>query len=1150
MLSSAAAGDPITLQVLGTDGTIIGPSDQCVTTSDAIALDAPAGIAIGGNRISGLGANAISASRAFDIDSIALGNNALAVDGATASIALGANARATAANSIAVGAGSQALRGALGNYSAVGLAAPQNSTGEFSVGADGALRQVTNVAAGSAPSDAATVGQVSGVQDQMAAQLTGLKEVVVQYAGSTRDLVQLAGADGSRITNLSAGALAATSTDAVNGAQLFATDQQVAANLASIGGLDSRMTVTDAVLASHDLRIAGNTAGLGMLDTRVAANFNAITSVDTRVLGNADAIAALTTVAVQYDSTAHDLLRLAGNAGTRITNLAAGQVAAGSTDAVNGGQLSDLGTRFAMLVGPLSSLDLAAGIADAGLLYGGRNFGDVQAVVNAIETSLSNLTVGGVDQDSPYFNTNSDGADSQALATDSVAIGPDAIAAAEGSLAAGRGAKAWSNSSVAIGDGSVAASGRAVVIGYANQAAGDGAVALGRDNEATGIGAVGLGDSNIITGDGAVGIGQRNRASGMGAVAIGNFNIVAGDHAIAIGDGHQVDGLQSLALGFGNVVTGEDALAIGSNVTTDGVAALAIGNGSRALGLHTLAFGNGSHAAGQKATALGVQAVAVDYATAIGERAEAGLGAAALGAASRATALGSVALGIGSQAVAEGSVALGASSLAERGAQANYAAFGMGTVQTSAGEIAIARTSPNPIDPGAFPLGERQITGVAAGSSGTDAVNVAQLRGVAGNLGTAMAASLGGGATYDSTTGTLSAASYNVAGTTYGNVGEALAGLATQVGAAAAAGVAYDTPLRERVTLAGTAGTVIANVGAGTVAAGSMEAVNGGQLAATNAQVSANSAAIALLGSSLSVGVGPVRYADAATPTVPNGGLASNDVTLVGADANAPVRLHNVADGTIAAGSTDAVNGGQVAAIAAAAGNAIQYDRTASGERADRVTLAGGTAGAAVTLANVANGAVDAASTQAVNGRQLAATNAALASTTATSQAALATAQQAATLGSNSVQYDSATNTVTFSHPGDFPPAAPVTLRNVAAGVELTDAVNVGQLGDAMNMSVVASTANTDMRLQQFDFRLDDLRRDAEAGTAAAMAMAQIPSMEGELTLGGGAGIWQGESAMALGLAHRTDRRRINMAATYTSRGQAGAAVGVGFALR
>ena len=91
-------------------------------------------------------------------------------------------------------------------------------------------------------------------------------------------------------------------------------------------------------------------------------------------------------------------------------------------------------------------------------------------------------------------------------------------------------------------------------------------------------------------------------------------------------------------------------------------------------------------------------------------------------------------------------------------------------------------------------------------------------------------------------------------------------------------------------------------------------------------QVANNTTAIANLGNQISHGTaGPVQYANPGAPTTPNGGVKSNDVTLVGATA-APVALHNVAAGSVAAGSTDAVNGGQLAttnqAVAAAQGPA------------------------------------------------------------------------------------------------------------------------------------------------------------------------------------------------------------------------------------
>jgi autotransporter adhesin len=78
------------------------------------------------------------------------------------------------------------------------------------------------------------------------------------------------------------------------------------------------------------------------------------------------------------------------------------------------------------------------------------------------------------------------------------------------------------------------------------------------------------------------------------------------------------------------------------------------------------------------------------------------------------TADNTVSIGTGARAGAANSVALGAGSTADRGAQSGYEAYGLDAPQSSSGELNV---------------GNRQITGVAAGSAGNDAVNVDQLRG-------------------------------------------------------------------------------------------------------------------------------------------------------------------------------------------------------------------------------------------------------------------------------------------------------------------------------------------------------------------------------------------------------------------------------------
>ncbi|MBX7536491.1 YadA-like family protein [Qipengyuania sp. GH1] len=299
IVDDAVAGNPVSVQLVDSSGTVLG-AGECNLAADAYTLNTQSGIQIGGNQISGLGANGQAAS-AGELDAIAFGNNASTAAGATGAIALGTNAFVTAPNSVALGADSVADR-----------------ANTVSVGAAGAERQITNVAAGTAPTDAATVGQV----DTAIAAATGNS---VQYDGAGQTSVTLAGAGGTTVTNVADGALSATSSDAVNGSQLFATNQDVAANAGDISALDGRVTANDADIAS--------------LDGRVTTNESDIASLDGRVTTNETDIADLQALGVQYDDASQGTITLGGADGTIVTNVAPGALNATSTDAVNGAQL-------------------------------------------------------------------------------------------------------------------------------------------------------------------------------------------------------------------------------------------------------------------------------------------------------------------------------------------------------------------------------------------------------------------------------------------------------------------------------------------------------------------------------------------------------------------------------------------------------------------------------------------------------------------------------------------------------------------------------------------------------------------------------------------------------------------------------------------
>ena len=93
----------------------------------------------------------------------------------------------------------------------------------------------------------------------------------------------------------------------------------------------------------------------------------------------------------------------------------------------------------------------------------------------------------------------------------------------------------------------------------------------------------------------------------------------------------------------------------------------------------------------------------------------------------------------------------------------------------------------------------------------------------------------------------------------------------------------------------------VQNVAAGLISADSTDAINGSQLYATNSAINALNTGAA----------GIVQYSNG--DARPNGGVATNDVTLVGANQNAPVTIHNVAAGVA---PTDAVNVSQLQGVA------------------------------------------------------------------------------------------------------------------------------------------------------------------------------------------------------------------------------------------
>jgi autotransporter adhesin len=431
LLANAAAGQPITLQALNRSGNVVGPADRCDVQGDSFGLNTEGGVAIGGNRITGLGTNGLDAS-AGEAGSIAFGNSATTDPSATNAIAfgsgatvgvgaiggtaLGTGASVTAANGVAVGNGSLAARGALAGYTAPGLGTPQTSAGEFSVGAIGAERQITNVAAGSAPTDAVNVAQLNGVAAQI---MTGTANSVL-YDTATHDRVTLGGAAGTTLTNVAPGAIDPRSTDAVNGSQLFATNSNV-----------TDLTNSVTTLTNNVTSLAGDVTNL------TGSVTNLTTAVQNGAAGPVRYSDAATPTTPNGGTPTDELTLVGATAGSvGLHNVRAGSLGAGSTDAVNGGQIAALGGSIAGAIGGSTTYNPETNSVTAVLRYGGNVFGSVQEAISAVGNAT---TAGGGSQ---YFSVQSTLPGALVTADDSVAIGPQATASAANSVALGTGATA------------------------------------------------------------------------------------------------------------------------------------------------------------------------------------------------------------------------------------------------------------------------------------------------------------------------------------------------------------------------------------------------------------------------------------------------------------------------------------------------------------------------------------------------------------------------------------------------------------------------------------------------------------------------------------------------------------------------------------
>ena len=465
--------------------------------------------------------------------------------------------------------------------------------------------------------------------------------------------------------------------------------------------------------------------------------------------------------------------------------------------------------------------------------------------------------------------------------TSGVAIGMEAGRYGQGgsrNTAIGEQAGQYVNGSHNIAMGTNAGSGtdaeklevsNTAAIGNAAKALTDDSISIGRDSKA--------GKVDKFDGKKSIAIGYASEAMGSNAIALGSNAATNNGHdSIAMGTYAKTNGEKTISIGAYNTAEGAQSIVIagnydastGSNRSTTTAAArraIVVGPESHATAEDAVAIGNKNTVASARTYAMGNNinvAAGADDSLAFGTRA-------AVGAAN------TVAIGANANAAQANSVALGAGSTTDAPHTGDY----------TLNKDYTAKGLPNAAN-GTVSVGsagkERQIQNVAAGvisATSTDAINGSQLyatNNYLSNLAGGVKNVLGGDAAVDNA-GNLTMS--NIGGTGKGNVNDAIAAANTKVAAG------------ENITVTPTTNTD----GSKTYTVATKKDLVVNSVKAGDTTVNTDGVTIA------------------GGPSVKKDGINAGNKKVTG-----------VADGNVAAGSTDAVNGGQLAEVKAKADSAVQ----------------------------------------------------------------------------------------------------------------------------------------------------------------------------------------------------------------------------------
>jgi len=665
-----------------------------VSADSAVALGANANanntsaVAIGGNTVAGYNAVSVGTLSRTGSESVAVGvsasanaSNSVAVGRAALSnvadgVALGNTAQARAAGSVALGKGAVADRG----YTvSIGTATQQRQIVNMAAGVQGTdavnVSQLTPVVtalgggasidptSGAVSSPSYTIGgttvtnigsALSNLDDRVTSNkgdVTNLTQQVTNLASGAEGIVtfdepsgtvnvamaqggstvSFAGVEGNRtLTGVSAGVLAADSFEAINGSQLFATNERLTTAEGDIMALDGRVTtnegdvtnltqqVTNLVSGAEGIVTFDQTTGTvkvaevqggGVVDfrggdgTRVLSGIgngvvdtDAVSIAQLRAAGALDPVSGDILTVVTYDDISLGRATLGGTGGTVLGNVANGVA---DQDAVNVRQLTGTAQSIASALGGGSAVNADGTLSSPSYSVGGSNYGSVGEAVAAVDGTLTEqgdritINEGEINTLNTAVSSLADG--TLGIVTYDQPTGTVKVAAAQAGLVVDFAGTAGARTLTNVANGRIGAGSLESING--------GQLFEVNNNLQDQLNQMGgrVGDVEQSIADGTI-CNSCGGGGGGGDAAFINYNEATG--SVGIGPGAAATGDNSFATPGGSA-TGNDSLAIGSGASATGNGSAAVGQGASASGSNSMALGNGSVADRDNEVAVG-----------------------------------------------------------------------------------------------------------------------------------------------------------------------------------------------------------------------------------------------------------------------------------------------------------------------------------------------------------------------------------------------------------------------------------------------------------------------------------------------------------------------------------------------------------------